>query len=193
MPEVSENAAIFIAQSHQAEQRAKSYSNIEDLQFCDSIVCLIFACFYIEETLNVIKELDRNKKNYLDFFKEIEHPGLFSKMCWFYNKFISEERVKKYKQFGGDGLTKEQRFSQRENLVFSEFKNFKQLRDFRDNLSHGIIQNDISKDFKLVQELRQSAKDIVCKLLLKSDLKNIRTVYYKDAVKKLVNENNDGD
>ena len=184
MPEVSNNAAIFIAQSWQAQKRAEYYER--DLRYCNSIVCLIFACFYLEETLNVIKEQDGNKKNHLDFLDNIKNPGLFQKMCWFYNSYISEIPVEKYKQFVGKDFHKIM------GLLNDEFENFDKLYNFRNNLSHGKINNNIAKNFGLVLELRQSAKDIVENLLSKANLQHIRNVKYKTAVNKLVREYQDG-
>ncbi len=63
MPEISDNASIFIATSWQALDRANRYKDDAGLRFCNSMIILIFACFYLEETLNVIKDQPENKKN----------------------------------------------------------------------------------------------------------------------------------
>ena len=177
MPEVSDNAAILLATSYQAKRRAELCEG--DLRFCNAIVVLIFACFYIEETIDVvIKELDRTKE--MEKFTN-NKPGMLGKFAWFYNNYFLKEPKSNYSNlYGGD-----------KQLILdtieSVFPRFKDLYNFRNNISHGKI-NDLAKNFNDVRNLRQAAKNIVSILLRKVNRQQLRVVYFDSAIKNFIND-----
>lgn len=90
MPEVSADAAILIATSFQALERAKYDDPNTSLTNCT--ITILFAGFYIEATLNSIFEYLNLETKLEKFPKPKSNPGLHYKIMWFYNEFISKPK-----------------------------------------------------------------------------------------------------
>jgi len=172
MSEVSKNAAIFLATSYQALDRAEKTGGA--IKFCNSIVTLIFACFYMEETIDIIIET-LNKSDEMHKFLNDDYPGIFKKFAWFFNYYLSDDKKSK------DRLLKNQNYSYTMEVINQAFPHFKELYKFRNNISHGKI-NEIVQNFENVIIFRQAAKDKVTKILNISNLNEMRNITYQSAI-----------
>lgn len=81
----------------------------------DCTVTIVFACFFVEATLNYIFE----KLGVKD-----EFHGLHSKIAWFYNKYMACNKV----------TNKDLSIK-----LGDEFPGFSQIKNFRNAISHGQI------------------------------------------------------
>lgn len=148
MAEGTKDAMILISTSWQALGRAIQ-GNPETL-ICDCTVVTLFASFFIEANLNYIIE-KLNLKNEMTEFLNSKYPGLQDKLGWFYNKFIARKKAKTKKVLFDEGIKSKLR---------RRYPGFATLYRFRNDLSHGVI-NNTARDLTKVVNLRQQAKDIV--------------------------------
>lgn len=103
MPEASSDAAILIAISWQALNRA--IRNNKETLVCDCTVVILFAAFFMEANLNhIIAKLNKSEE-VKKFFKN-NHPGLQDKLGWFYNEFIEKSQVENSRQLYDKGIVK---------------------------------------------------------------------------------------
>jgi hypothetical protein len=177
MSEGSEHAAILIATSYQALNRAIQ-ANPETL-ITDCTVLILFAGFYVEATLNHI--FDSTNKN-IEAFPISQtnphgksYPGMKDKLTWFYNEFIEDNRATSWNKIREDRIAEK---------AINMFPGFSELHDFRNDISHGIV-NESAKSLATAQNLRQNAKDIVGRLYAITSEKGYivpRLVTYRDAI-----------
>lgn len=149
MAEGSKDAMILITTSWQALGRASL--GIPETMICDCTVVTLFASFFIEANLNYIVETLHMKKEMIKFLNGNKYPGIQDKLAWFYNKFIAKVEVKTRKELFDKGIKSKLR---------RRYPGFATLYRFRNDLSHGVI-NDTARSLPKVVELRQQAKDIV--------------------------------
>jgi hypothetical protein len=149
MAEGSKDAMILITTSWQALGRA--IQNNPETIICDCSVVTLFAGFFIEANLNYIVEELHVKKEMVAFLNNNRFPGLQDKLAWFYNKYIARGKAK----------TKKELFDNRiKSKLRRHYPGFATLYRFRNDLSHGVI-NDTARSIQKVIELRQQAKNIV--------------------------------
>jgi hypothetical protein len=149
MAEDSKDAMILITTSWQALGRANQGNPATII--CDCTVVTLFAGFFVEANLNYIVEKLHLKKEMIAFLNNNRFPGLQDKLAWFYNKFIAKVKAKTKKELFDRGIKAKLR---------KRYPGFATLYRFRNDLSHGVI-NDTAKSFPKVVELRQQAKGIV--------------------------------
>ena len=151
MPEATEDAVFLIATSFQALGRAKLGN--DQTRTCNCTVVLIFAAFYIEANLtHIIDEMgDFNK---MKSFVGGRNPGLYAKLSWFYNMYVRS----KQSQDKDDLFTREFR-----EELDGYFPGFEEIRDYRNNVSHGTIVKSLANYDDAIR-LRGQAKDIVSEL-----------------------------
>lgn len=148
MPEGSREAAILIATSWQALNRATQGK--EETQLCDCTIVILFAGFFIESNLNdIIDRLGRTSdmKNFL----KNDYPGLQDKLAWYYNEYVARKKAGSKKAF------KNQKTYQK---IRQKFPGFAEIYRFRNDISHGVI-NNVANSLEKTKILRQQAKDIV--------------------------------
>jgi len=146
MPEVSTDATLIIATSWQALSRAETGD--QRASTCNCTVIIVFAAFFIEANLNHFIEKAAAKEGVTP--PPGEHAGLQKKLAWVCNSFVADEPVTDTNQL---------------RLVLEEtFPGFAAIREFRNNISHGIIDRSIATLAK-AKELRSAAKAIVDRLL----------------------------
>jgi len=148
MAEGTKDAMILISTSWQALGRAIQGNSATLI--CDCTVVTLFASFFIEANLNYIIE-KLNMKNEMTKFLNNKYPGLQDKLGWFYNKFIARKKAKTKKELFDKGIKTKLR---------RRYPGFATLYNFRNDLSHGVINNTARSLMKVVR-LRQQAKDIV--------------------------------
>lgn len=173
MAEVSDNAAIFIATSYQAMERAK-FGIPPNSQTVNLMVSLVFLGFYLEESIDVI--INRlNKSNELTELFGKKEFGLKYKYGWFYNAYIAPSKLNKSNKPFMDNLLK--------NLDV-RFPGFEKIYTFRNPVSHGKIQHSLT--IPEVYALRENAKAITDELLKivaqKERIVIEKNVNYKDAL-----------
>jgi len=154
MAEISNNAAILIATSFQALNRAKTDNKTTRL--CNCTVTILFASFFIEENLDVIIKKMKKDHEMKTFFnkKKGEHPGLLDKIAWFYNYFVSKNKANNQNL-----LLKNKVMGKLEK----SFPGFRRIYQFRNDVAHGKINRRISLED--TERLRIQAKSIVDSLL----------------------------
>lgn len=166
MAEVSPDATLIIATSWQALKRAEVGD--ERTNICNCTVILVFAAFYIEANLNHFIDNARGKK--CKITPPGEFAGLQRKLAWVYNSFIVREPI-----------------TDKSQLILKleeEFPGFNAIQEFRNNVSHGIVDRSIATLSK-AKELRIAAKAIVNHLLIIAEENNIeiqRSVEYEVAI-----------
>ena len=151
MPEAGRHAPILIATSWQALNRAIAEG--PDTLLCNCTVVILFAGFYVEANLNYIAErlhLTGQMKGFLNQ----KHPGLQDKLAWFYNEFVARSKAANRDALYHGGIIKRVRRC---------FPGFARLYRFRNDLSHGVVNNS-ARSLAETQRLRQQAKDIVSEL-----------------------------
>ncbi len=156
MAEVSDNAAIFIATSFQAMERAK-FGIPPDSVTVNLMIALVFLGFYLEENLDVIiTRLNRNDelREFYNDKKGKKKFGLLSKFVWFYNSYIATSKLEKSSNSFMDDLVI--------NLEV-RFPGFEKIYTFRNPVSHGKIKHSLS--IPDVYSFRESAKAITSDLL----------------------------
>lgn len=152
MAEVSDNAAIFIATSFQAMERAK-FGIPPNSETVNLMVSLVFLGFYLEENLDVIIEKLNKRGELVKLFGEKEF-GLKYKFGWFYNSYIAPSKLEKSTKLFMNNLVK--------NLD-ARFQGFEKIYNFRNPVSHGKIKHSLS--IPDVYKLRERAKFITSELL----------------------------
>ena len=177
MAEVSDNAAIFIATSFQAMERAK-IGIPPDAETVNLMIALVFLGFYLEENLDVII-IKLNKDNDLkEFFNNKNGNkkfGLLDKFGWFYNSYLASYKLEKSNKLFMKDLVK--------NLD-ARFPSFKKIYTFRNPVSHGKIEHSLS--ISGVNALRERAKAITNELLeivaQKEGVVIDKNISFKDAI-----------
>jgi hypothetical protein len=107
MPEGSKDAAILIATSWQAFNRAIQSNS--DTLICDCTVLILFAGFFVEANLNyIITELHMNEQM-ISFLDNKPFPGLQDKLGWFYNQYIAKSIATTKKQLFASGIERKLR------------------------------------------------------------------------------------
>ena len=180
MSEGSEHAAILIAVSFQALNRALKAN--QDTLLTDSTVLILFAGFYVEATLNhILISIGKDIKAFPISEKKPQgkvQPGLQDKLAWFYNEFIEDPKATNWN---------EMRKKRIYNKLATSFLGFSELLAFRNDLSHGII-NETAKSLLTARRLRQQAKDLAGQLYTiaaKNGYDVPRLVTYQDAIASL--------
>ena len=155
MSEVSKNAAILIATSFQALNRAKSGD--KSTMLCNCTITVLFAGFFIEENLDVIiKEM--NIKREMTKFLEIKgnrHPNLEHKLAWYFNHFVANPKSNDRNELLTNKLS---------GRLNKRFPGFSRIYQIRNNVAHGKINRRLT--FKETEKLRIQAKSIVDGLFL---------------------------
>jgi len=173
MAEGNKDAMILITTSWQALGRA--LLAIPETQICDCTVVTLFAGFFIEANLNFIIGKLHMKKEMISFLNSNRYPGLQDKLAWFYNKFVAKFEAKTKKELFGNGIKSKLR---------RRYPGFAVLYRFRNDLSHGII-NNTARSLPKVVELRQQAKNIVDDLfdvVIRAGYHISRDVDYQKAI-----------
>lgn len=173
MAEGNKDAMILITTSWQALGRAQL--GIPETQICDCTVVTLFASFFIEANLNYIIEKLHMEKEMVRFLNSNKYPGLQDKLAWFYNKFIAKIKAKTKKELFDTGIKSKLR---------KRYPGFATLYRFRNDLSHGVI-NNTARSFPKVVKLRQQAKDIVDDLfgvVARAGYQLTRDVTYQKAI-----------
>jgi len=172
MPEGSKQAAILIATSFQAMNRAARGS--QDTLVSDATVMILFACFYIEATLNYIADFTGNAPAMAKFLEK-PYPGMQDKLAWFYNKFVARKKAPDRKHlYDSEIKTKLRR----------KYPGFAELHNFRNDISHGQV-NKCAASMATANRLRQNAKDLVAALYdaaSKGGVEVPRITTYNEAV-----------
>jgi len=171
MPEVSENAALLIATSHQANFRIKNTDNciklIELTIPCDKLVSIAFLGFYLEQSIDsIIKQM--GKYSVMNKFLKPKRPSLFNEFAWFYNEYIAENRGELKAKDKCQLFSKDNKIQEKLDIAFQDFIN---IYEFRNKIAHGkldIVIERIKKEYPNptdVDPLRTHAKYIVKKLI----------------------------
>lgn len=145
MPEATADAAILIAASYQAINRAATGD--PRTQLCDCTVTVAFAGCYIEANLNhIIAELGRQ-----DDLKQVYglNAGLESKLAFLYAEYVASMPLAKSEIY--------------ESLEL-EFPGITEISDFRNDICHGTMNQDVARSLPKTLELRQRAKDVVSRV-----------------------------
>jgi hypothetical protein len=166
MPEATADAAILIAASYQAMNRAAAGD--PGTQLCDCTVTVAFAGFYIEANLNhLIAQLGREND-----LKQAygPNPGLKSKLAFLYAEYIASVPLAKNDVY--DSLE-------------VEFPGITELSNFRNEICHGTMNQTVAGSLPKALELRQRAKDIVTRVFTAvngktgNDLKRTLVTYWQ--------------
>jgi hypothetical protein len=166
MPEVTSDATLIIATSWQALTRAESGD--ERARICNCTVIIVFAAFFIEANLNHF--IERASCIEGTPAPPGEHDGLHNKVAWVFNVFVAEEPIH-------DSTLLRHRLEK-------EFPGIQAIREFRNNVSHGIIDRS-SATLANAKDLRVKAKAIVDRILKIAEYNDIqieRGVEYEMAI-----------
>lgn len=176
MPEVSKHAAILIATSWQALNRA--IERVPNRILCDCTVVILFASFYVEANLNDIIEKLHKTPQMKSFFNPQRFPGPQDKLAWFYNEHVAKKRALTKRKLYAKGIKRK---------IRRRFPGFAELYRFRNDISHGVI-NRSADSLKETRRLRKQAKDMVnelFKIAEKSAGRPIpRVTNYYDAIRR---------
>lgn len=148
MPEGGPHAPILIATSWQALNRAIQGS--KETLLCDCTVVILFAGFYVEANLNYIVE-QLSMTYQMESFLNKKYPGLKHKLSWFYNEFVARSKALNRSTLYNRGILKK---------IQRRFPGFAKLYKFRNDISHGII-NQSAQSLEETIQLRQQAIDMV--------------------------------
>lgn len=185
MPEVSDNAAFLIATSFQAYQRLNTSDFGEKI--CVSAVTIVFACIYLEQSLDVIvrtmKVKSKMEREILDGNSRNHQPSLLEKYIWFCNKYLVDDNEKVNEPFGRDDKGNYKYL----HKLDENLPGFNTLRYLRNKITHGKIEKIIPY-LDQIKNLRKSAKDIVSKILQKVNLENIQDKNWHEIVSRLEQE-----
>jgi len=172
MSESTVDAMVLISTSWQALKRAEQGE--ERTMLCDCTVVIVFACFFIEANLNkIIADLGRTEE--MKKFLHNKNPGLRAKLAWFYNEYVAIEKAKNMEQFEPQKIYDE---------LLREFPGFGDICDFRNKISHGVIDKSLAT-LENAEQLRIKAKEIVENLfmiVLKTGIDISRPITYEFAI-----------
>lgn len=173
MPEASEASVILITTSHQALERARN-GNKETYK-SDCVTALLFACFNIEANINKIIDFT-NKEGEVKEFLGYDDPGMQDKLIWLYFKFGHQN---------DSNISKINKKHKKEYITIleKELDGYQELRDFRNKVSHGEIDESYF-DITRIESLRKKSKKIVDHLFYiaaKAHYKINRTISYFDV------------
>src|SRR3972149_7536449 len=144
MPEGSKQAAILIATSFQAMNRAAQ--GRKDTLVSDATVMTLFAGFYTEAPLNYIADFTGNAPAMTDFLKK-PYPGMQDKLAWFYNTYVARQKVPNRGQLYARGI---------EAKLRRKYPGFAELYKFRNDISHGQV-NKCAASMPTAHRLRKRA------------------------------------
>jgi hypothetical protein len=182
MPESTGDAAILIAISHQAHDRAKVGDKFTIL--CDCTVMVVFAGFFIEANFNHLIDVMGKEQEMLSFWgrKKVRDVGLQNKLAWFYNSYVAERKISL------KNVPKEEKEKLKNDLyenLYAKFPGFHEIYNFRNNISHGNIDKSIA-NLVSAERLRKQTKDIVDELFNLAEQATgqpiPRTTNYYDAI-----------
>jgi hypothetical protein len=172
MPEASNEAAILIATSFQALNRARDSD--ETTEICESIIIVVFACFFIEANLNYI--IDKmNCREEMKKFNPKKDPGLADKIGWFYDRYCDNSSASSVSGLRDESF---------KNKLEQKFPGFASIREFRNDIAHGRIPQP-KPNLQSAETLRQQAKDIVdelFKIAQQNNAKIPRLTTYEQAI-----------
>ena len=157
MPEAGKHAPVLIAISHQAREQQIASGDPLTLR-ANCTIIIVFAAFYIEATVNaIVDQMDVRPK--MESFLNPEnnkyaHPGMQAKLAWFYNEFVATEKAADKSELGKMGI-----YDQLE----PKFPGYAEIRDFRNDVSHGKI-GPAADDLAKALALREQAKAIRAEL-----------------------------
>lgn len=182
MSEGSEHAAILIATSYQALNRAVQGN--QDMLITDCTVLILFAGFYVEATLNhIFESTDKDIRAFPNNETAMhgkQNIGMKDKLAWFYNEFIEDDKATNWSDLRDKGIHAK---------LGTMFPGFSELHSFRNDISHGRI-NESAKSLETAQKLRQQAKDLVGQLYTITSTNGFtvpRLITYRDALASLAN------
>jgi len=175
MPEATSDAAVFIAASFQALNRA--LQNNKETIVCDSTIVILFAAFFLEANLNHINSELGLEEEMLDYLygkrrKGKKYPGMLAKMKWFHNNFIREINFKK----GINEIKKE---------LEAEFPGFSQVYEFRNKISHGkldLVKANLEEAEKIRKQIKSAVNKLYDVTFSKTGIKIPRGKTYKEAI-----------
>ena len=172
MPEGSVDATILLATSWQALKRATNDG--DRTLICNCTVVVVFAAFFIEANLNHIVE-DMGKTDEMIRFLGSPYAGLQHKLAWFYNRFVAKSKAATKREMYDNGI---------ERKLRRKFPGFDEIYNFRNNISHGIIDRSTA-NLNDAKRLRASAKTIVenlFKISAKAGYEIPRSITYEVAI-----------
>jgi hypothetical protein len=172
MPEGSKQAAILIATSFRAMNRAAR--GREETLVSDATVLILFAGFYVEATLNYIADITGNGPTMAKFLEK-RYPGMQDKLGWFYNTYVARRKASSRDQLFKMGIKTKLR---------RKYPGFAELYKFRNDISHGQV-NKCAASLVTAMRLRQNAKDLVATLYdatSKAGLDVPRITTYQEAI-----------
>ena len=172
MPEGSLDATILLATSWQALKRAKSGD--ERTMLCNCTVVVVFAAFFIEANLNHIVE-EMGKTDEMLHFLGNRNAGLQHKLAWFYNCFVARQRAVTKGEMYQNGIVRKLR---------RKFPGFDEVYNFRNNISHGIIDRHIANlnDAKRLRVKAKAIVDALFKISAKAGYEIPRGITYEVAI-----------
>lgn len=135
---------------------------------------ILFAGFYIEATLNYLRDRTRKRASMRKFLRK-RYPGMQDKLAWFYNEFIARAKAPTKEALYKRGIKSKLR---------RKFPGFAELHRFRNDISHGEV-NRCAASLATAQRLRQNAKDLVAELYsytARAGFEVPRIVTYQDAI-----------
>ena len=172
MPEGSVDATILLATSWQALKRATNDG--ERTMVCNCTIVVVFAAFFIEANLNhILEEMGRGDEMFR--FLGNRNAGLQHKLAWFYNCFVAKSPAATKREMYDNGIEKKLR---------RKFPGFDEIYNFRNNISHGVIDRDTA-NLDDAKRLRANAKTIVdnlFKISAKSGYDIPRSITYEVAI-----------
>ena len=172
MPEGSKDAAILIATSWQALNRV--ISGNKQTKLTDCTVVILFASFFIEANLNYIVEETSLYPEMRNFLNK-RYPGIQDKLGWYYNRFVARSKANNRNQLYRNGIKRK---------IRRKFPGFASLYKFRNDISHGVI-NQTANSLSETLQLRSQAKEIVASLFEISERNGYsvdRIITYDDAI-----------
>lgn len=186
MSEGSDHAAILIAVSYQALQRA--IREDQNTILADCTVLILFAGFYVEATLNhILESINSDIRSFpmsVTISRGKNNIGLQDKLAWFYNEFVEEHKFSYWNDLRGSSI---------QSKLGELFPGFQELLSFRNDIAHGVI-SDIARSLDKSEQLRQQAKDIARKLYEISEINGYkvpRLISYQDAIRSMTNNSLD--
>ena len=151
MPEGGRHAPILIATSWQALNRALTEG--PETRLCNCTVVVLFAGFYLEANLNHIVE-QLGLQTQMEAFLKHPYPGFQDKLAWFYNEFVARSKAPTRKALYDAGI---------KGKLRRRFPGFAKLYQFRNDLSHGVV-NGSARSIGEAVRLRNQAKSIAAEL-----------------------------
>ena len=172
MPEGSVDATLLLATSWQALTRAKGGD--ERTMLCNCTVVVVFAAFFIEANLNhIIDEMGKTDEMFQ--FLGNRNAGLQHKLAWFYNHVVARQRAATKREMYQNGI---------EIKLRRKFPGFDEIYNFRNNISHGIIDRNTANldDAKRLRVNAKAIVDALFKTATKAGYEIPRSITYEFAI-----------